>query len=143
MLLRLSLKVKKSKAILGSTVTNVDSLSEVELYDLTISVNNGIEEKDELEFTENYSNDYEDHSTNESLSDDDNEYEYNYGIFIKLENGTTLPAKWYTSRISTVDKLLLDIHINIEALTKRKPIESSNYRVAFKPEKATGAGTQL
>ncbi|CAG8466363.1 24068_t:CDS:2 [Cetraspora pellucida] len=143
MLLRLSSKAKKSKTILGSIVTNVDTLSGFESYDLTILDTNANEEKDGLGFTEDYNNDYEEHSTNESLSDDDSEYEYNYGIFIKLENGTTLPAKWYSSRISTVDELLSEIHINIETLTKRKSIESSDYHIAFKPEKATGAVTQL
>src|SRR6185437_12594312 len=45
MLLRLSSKAKKSKAILGSTVTNADILSGFESYDLTIPDTNAIERK--------------------------------------------------------------------------------------------------
>ncbi|RIB04034.1 hypothetical protein C2G38_2048775 [Gigaspora rosea] len=104
------------------------------------------EEMYELELNEQnyckkeYSN--EDYADDNSLSDKDIEYEYNYGIFIKLENGTSLLAKWYTSKVSAVDELLSEIYTNIETLIK-KPIEPSNYRIAFKSEKVTGAGTQL
>ncbi|CAG8518832.1 17717_t:CDS:1, partial [Gigaspora margarita] len=93
-------------------------------------------------YTQNKYDNYE-YSNDKFLSDEKKEYEYNYGIFIKLKNGTALPAKWYTSKIFTVDELLSEIYQNIEVLTKRNPIELGNYRVAFKSEKATEAGTQL
>ncbi|CAG8839347.1 24830_t:CDS:2, partial [Gigaspora margarita] len=93
-------------------------------------------------YTQNKYDDYE-HSNDEFLSDEEKEYEYNYGIFIKLENGTALPVKWYTSKIFMVNELLSEIHQNIEVLTKRNPIEPGSYHVAFKSEKAMGAGTQL
>ncbi|CAG8829126.1 418_t:CDS:1, partial [Dentiscutata erythropus] len=77
------------------------------------------------------------------LSDnEDVEHEYNYGVFIKLENGISLPAKWYMAKVSAVDELLSEIHSNIEILIK-KSIKASDYRVAFKSEKGTRAGTQL
>ncbi|CAG8854853.1 7111_t:CDS:1, partial [Gigaspora margarita] len=60
------------------------------------------------------------HIDDGSSSNEDIEYEYNYGIFIKLENGTSLPAKWYTTKISAVDELLSEIHINVETLMKKK-----------------------
>ncbi|CAG8560192.1 25031_t:CDS:2 [Dentiscutata erythropus] len=77
------------------------------------------------------------------LSDYEIEFEYTYGVFIKLENGMSLPAKWYTTKVFTVDELLLEIHLNVETLTGKSPIEPNNYRVAFKSEKAAGVGTQL
>ncbi|CAG8702248.1 16434_t:CDS:2 [Cetraspora pellucida] len=77
-----------------------------------------------------------------SSDNKDVEHEYNYGVFIKLENVISLPAKWYTVKVSAVDELLSEIHSNIETLIK-KSIEASDYRVAFKPEKGAGAGTQL
>ncbi|CAG8832006.1 36320_t:CDS:2, partial [Gigaspora margarita] len=67
------------------------------------------------EFTDNRNNE---HNDDKSLSDEDKEYEYNYGIIIKLANGTTIPAK---------------------CIQPRRSIESSNYLVTFKHEKATGA----
>ncbi|RIB22579.1 hypothetical protein C2G38_2173660 [Gigaspora rosea] len=147
----------KSKAISNSVVTTTDNLSKLESYDFTIPVNNTIEfeEKDKKVIAEtnimimnllrkegyarNKYDDYE-HSNDELLSDKKKEYEYNYGIFIKIENSTAFPAKWYTSKIFTVDELLSEIHQNIEVLTKRNPIEpgtdywkytSKNINMAF------------
>ncbi|CAG8845537.1 38448_t:CDS:1, partial [Gigaspora margarita] len=55
-------------------------------------------------------------------------------------NGTTIFAKWYTTKVSTIDELLSKLYINIKTLTT---IKSSNYLVTFKYKKATGPGTQL
>ncbi|RIB11053.1 hypothetical protein C2G38_2204425 [Gigaspora rosea] len=79
----------------------------------------------------------------EFLSDDEIEFEYTYGVFIKLESGTSLPAKWYTTKVSTVDELLLEIHLNVETFMSKTPIEPNDYCIAFKSEKAAEVGTQL
>ncbi|CAG8659455.1 19269_t:CDS:2 [Cetraspora pellucida] len=94
MLLRLFSKVKKFKIILNFTVINADTLLEFKLYDFTIPDTNAIKEKNRLKFTKDYNNNYKDYSTNKFLSDNDTKYEYNYKIFIKLENNTTLLAKF-------------------------------------------------
>ncbi|RIB22499.1 hypothetical protein C2G38_2173797 [Gigaspora rosea] len=123
-------------AIAAPIVTNTSFL-EIESYDLTIPEDepNEFDERDEWEFTDNRNNEHND--------DDDREYEYNYGIIIKLANGTTIPTKWYTTKVSTIDELLSELYINVKTLTKRRSIESSNYQVTFKPEKATGAASNL
>ncbi|CAG8438476.1 7737_t:CDS:2 [Scutellospora calospora] len=40
---------------------------------------------------------FENYDDNEFLSDDEIEIEFTYRVFIKLENGISLPAKWYTT----------------------------------------------
>ncbi|CAG8803217.1 24623_t:CDS:2 [Cetraspora pellucida] len=118
------IEAKKHKAIstpaalAAPTVMNIASFSEIELYDLTTPEDepNEFEER-EWEFTDNRNNE---HNDNESLFDEDSKYEYNYRI------------------VTTIDELLLELHINIETLTKRRSIESSYYCITFKPEKATG-----
>lgn len=140
-LLRISSKAKKTQAMPNS----IDD-SEVDTYDLTIPVSETeSEEKFYCQSNEKgyYGNEHENYDDNELLSDEEIEYEYTYGVFIKLENRTSLPAKWYTTKVSTVDELLLEIHINVETLMNKIPIEPNNYRIAFKSEKAIGAGTQL
>ncbi|CAG8686598.1 2746_t:CDS:2, partial [Scutellospora calospora] len=72
---------------LSSKAKNLSSFSKIESYDLTISEDepNKFEERDEWENNE--------HNNDEFLFDEDSEDEYNYGIVIKLANGTTIPAK--------------------------------------------------
>ncbi|CAG8561814.1 3252_t:CDS:2 [Racocetra fulgida] len=116
-----------------SAITNYDVPSEIETYDLTIP------KSPEIANSVTFKSDEE----RISSDNEDVEHEYNYGVFIKLENGTSLPAKWYTVKVSAVDELLSEIHTNVETLTRTKSIEASNYRIAFKPEKATGADNDL
>lgn len=129
----LKLTQKKSKEKPYSAITNYEIPSEIEIYDLTIPKSPEIANSATFE------------SDGERISSDneDIEHEYNYGVFIKLENGTSLPAKWYMVKVSAVDELLSEIHSNVETLMRKKSIEASDYRVAFRPEKGTGAGTQL
>ncbi|POG71257.1 hypothetical protein GLOIN_2v1775009 [Rhizophagus irregularis DAOM 181602=DAOM 197198] len=75
-------------------------------------------------------------------ADDDFEYEFQYGIFIKLD-GKLQPAKWYKVVVSGIDEFLAEIHTNVVTLTQNESIEACDYHVAFKSEKALGAGTQL
>ncbi|CAG8730715.1 7774_t:CDS:2, partial [Racocetra fulgida] len=116
---------EKLKATSNSIFANNDNSSEVETCDLTTLSK------------------YEDHDDEELLSDEEVEYEYTYGIFIKSENRVSLPAKWYIAKVSTVDELVSEIHINIETLIGKRPIDPNNYRIVFKSKKAAGAGTQL
>ncbi|CAG8636448.1 11352_t:CDS:2 [Ambispora leptoticha] len=145
-LLRLSSKAKKLKATLNSIFANNDNSSEVETCDLTTlssDISESEEKLDQKSDKKKNRKEYEDHDDEELLSDEEVEYEYTYGIFIKLENGVSLPAKWYTAKVSTVDELVSEIHINIETLIGKRPIDPNNYRIVFKSKKAAGAGTQL
>ncbi|CAG8605993.1 24701_t:CDS:2 [Dentiscutata erythropus] len=145
-LLRLSSKVKKLKASSSSTLDNdIDNSSELETCDLTIA-SGASESEEKLDWNPNekeYHEEKYEPNDDESLSGEEVEYEYNYGVFIKFENGTSLPAKWYTAKVSMVDELLSEIHINIETLMGKKPVDPNDYHIAFKSEKAAGAGTQL
>ena len=76
------------------------------------------------------------------FADDDFEYEFQYGVFIKLDGKLQL-VKQYKVIVSEVDEFLAEIHTNVVALTKNELIEECDYHVAFKSEKAIGAGTQL
>jgi hypothetical protein len=75
-------------------------------------------------------------------TDSDFEYEFQYGVFIKL-NGKLQPAKWYKVTVSEIDEFLAEIHVNVVALTQDESIEACDYNVTFKSEKSSGAGTQL
>ena len=75
-------------------------------------------------------------------ANDDDEYEFQYGVFIKL-NGKLQPAKWYKVTVSEVDEFLAEIHANVIALTQDESIESYDYHVTFKSEKSNGARIQL
>ncbi|CAG8854569.1 41707_t:CDS:2, partial [Gigaspora margarita] len=71
------------------------------------------------------------------------EYKYNYRVFIKSKNRTSLLAKYYTAKVSIVDELLSKFHINIETLIRNKLVDPNDYRIVFKSKKATEASTQL
>ncbi|RIB05983.1 hypothetical protein C2G38_2253491 [Gigaspora rosea] len=100
-----------------------NNFQEIETYDFTTPMSK-LSEFDEMYKQESnkhkkkYNN--ENYANNNSLSDEDIEYKYNYRIFIKLENGTFLLAKWYTSKVSAVDELLSEIHTNIVILMKNQ-----------------------
>ena len=129
-LLRLtSAKAKKSK--------NLKLTSNLEVHDLTIM---------EKEFT--FQNSLETSESDEnsekdicSANDDDGdiEYEFQYGVFIKLD-GKLQPAKWYKVTVSEVNEFLAEIHANVVGL---ESIEACDYHVIFKSEKSNGAGIQL
>ncbi|PKK69192.1 hypothetical protein RhiirC2_781317 [Rhizophagus irregularis] len=107
-----------------------------EVYDLTIL--DGASTQNSLETLESDKNSED----NAYSADDDFEYEFQYGIFIKLD-GKLQPAKWYKVVVSGIDEFLAEIHTNVVTLTQKESIEACDYHVAFKSEKALGAGTQL
>ncbi|PKK55927.1 hypothetical protein RhiirC2_801144 [Rhizophagus irregularis] len=107
-----------------------------EVYDLTIL--DGASTQNSLETLESDKNSED----NAYSADDDFEYEFQYGIFIKLD-GKLQPAKWYKVVVSGIDEFLAEIHTNVVTLTQKELIEACDYHVAFKSEKALGAGTQL
>ncbi|GBB96407.1 hypothetical protein RclHR1_27480001 [Rhizophagus clarus] len=55
----------------------------------------------------------------------------------------TLPSKWIEIQVSLLDDILAEVHFYVEKLTGDKDIMHSDYSVSFKPEKATGVGSQL
>ncbi|CAB4436953.1 unnamed protein product [Rhizophagus irregularis] len=103
---------------------------ESEVYDLTITekettLQNSLEKT--LESDENS----EDTSMGDNL-----EYEFHYGIFIKL-NGKLQPAKYYKVVVSGIDEFLVEIHANVIALAQnelffRIAIMSKIYYTLFK-----------
>ncbi|PKC53571.1 hypothetical protein RhiirA1_543156 [Rhizophagus irregularis] len=107
-----------------------------EVCDLTIL--DGASTQNSLETLESDKNSED----NAYSADDDFEYEFQYGIFIKLD-GKLQPAKWYKVVVSGIDEFLAEIHTNVVTLTQKESIEACDYHVAFKSEKALGAGTQL
>jgi hypothetical protein len=135
----------KTKKIKNSDLMETETLSETsqdiklepEVYDLTVTETESI--------FQNSSETFESDENNEEKSyftDDDFEYEFQYGIFIKLD-GKFQPTKWYKIIVSEIDELLAKIHANVIALIKDDSIEACDYSVTFKSEKALGAGTQL
>ncbi|RHZ60639.1 hypothetical protein Glove_351g4 [Diversispora epigaea] len=46
----------------------------------------------------------------DEFSDDKNEFEISFKIFIKLADGTSIPAKWYKETIASIDEFLYIIH---------------------------------
>ncbi|CAG8729343.1 22474_t:CDS:1, partial [Gigaspora margarita] len=113
-----------------------DIEANAEICDLTIAENEMIQNFSEISESDD-SNETETYST-----DEDNSYEIHYGVFIKIDRKFQL-AKWYTIIISEVDKFLAKIHKNVITLTKNKSIDACDHNIAFKAEKALGAGTQL
>jgi hypothetical protein len=108
-----------------------------EVYDLTI-----MDEESAFQNSLETSDSDESNEDNTCSLEDDFEYEFQYGIFIKLD-GKLQPAKWYKVVVSGMDEFLAEIHANVVTLTQKDSIEACDYHVAFKSEKALGAGTQL
>ena len=151
-LLRLtSANAKRSKSSSNSTTITTETFSDLqisqntqlksEMYDLTVTekeftFQNSLETTLESEFDENSDEE------NASSMDDDFECEFQYGVFIKL-NGKFQPSKWYKVTVSDIDEFLAEIHANVISLTNNESIQASDYHVAFKSEKAIGAGTRL
>ncbi|CAG8608474.1 10973_t:CDS:2 [Racocetra fulgida] len=136
---RLILRSKSSKLVTEVEIDESEPSSlqvsqDIEVCDLTIA-------EDETNLSETFesdeSNEIDTYSTDENV-----EYKFHYGVFIKLD-GKFQPAKWYTIIVSEVDELLAEIHTNVVTLTKDESIEACDYHIAFKGEKAKGAGTQL
>ncbi|GET59308.1 uncharacterized protein OCT59_009118 [Rhizophagus irregularis] len=133
---------KNIKSIVKSTETlpnlevSQNTQLKPEVYDLTIL--DGASTQNSLETLESDKNSED----NAYSADDDFEYEFQYGIFIKLD-GKLQPAKWYKVVVSGIDEFLAEIHTNVVTLTQKESIEACDYHVAFKSEKALGAGTQL
>ncbi|CAG8535525.1 19511_t:CDS:2 [Dentiscutata erythropus] len=143
-LLRLSTKAKKLNTT-SLTLVNDDNY-EIETCDLTTLASDASESEEKLDLNFNEKGYHEreyNFNDDESLSSEEVEYEYNYSVFIKSENRTSLPAKWYIAKVSTVDKLLSKIHINIETLMGNKLVDPNDYRIAFKSEKAAGADNNI
>ncbi|CAG8613475.1 875_t:CDS:2, partial [Racocetra fulgida] len=83
--------------------------------------------------------------TNDEIisSDDNTKFEISYKLIVKTAEGTSLPAKWFKESASTVDEFLLSIHNKIIVLVKDNILLLTDYNVAFKTPRKTGAGTQL
>lgn len=139
----LRLKKPKSSSIAKTTKTfnlqeSLNTQPEPEVYDLTVA-------EEESTFNVKNSESDDENSEEDKFSADDGEdfeYEFQYGVFIKL-NGKLQPAKWYKATVSGIDEFLAEIHTNVVSLTQNESIEARDYHVAFKSEKAIGAGTQL
>lgn len=84
-----------------------------------------------------------DDDNNSEEDEDETEFEVSFKIFIKLTDGTSIPAKWYKEIVSSIDEFLVVIHEKIISLLNDNTIEASDYQVAFKGERIAGAGTQL
>ncbi|CAG8797002.1 12416_t:CDS:1, partial [Racocetra fulgida] len=80
---------------------------------------------------------------NDEVISSDEEFEINYKLIIKTAEGISIPAKWFKESVSTIDEFLLLIHKKTIILTKDNTLLPTDYNVAFKVPKETGAGTQL
>jgi hypothetical protein len=85
------------------------------------------DDKDECEISENF----------------EAEQIISFNLIVKLSNGSSLPSKWLEIEVSSLDDILANIHQYVGKLTGDKDIMHSDYLVSFKPEKASGVGTQL
>jgi hypothetical protein len=131
----------KSIAKPTETISNLEVSQNTQLKpevcDLTI-----LDETSTLQNSLEASESDENSEDNAYSADDNFEYEFQYGICIKLD-GKLQPAKWYKVVVSGIDEFLAEIHTNVVTLTQKESIEACDYHVAFKSEKALGAGTQL
>ncbi|CAG8764830.1 21271_t:CDS:2 [Cetraspora pellucida] len=107
-----------------------------EICDLTITENKMIQNLSEISESD------ENNKIKTYSTDENNNYEIHYRVFIKLD-GKFQPAKWYTIIVLEVDKFLVEIYTNVITLTKNKIIKAYDYHVSFKAEKALGVETQL
>ncbi|CAG8721705.1 9890_t:CDS:2, partial [Racocetra fulgida] len=83
-------------------------------------------------------------SEDEVLSSDDNlEFEISYKLFIKTAEETALLAKWFKESMSTIDEFFSSIYNQITMLIKNNTLLPTDYSIAFKMQRETGAGTQL
>ncbi|CAG8700581.1 25531_t:CDS:2 [Dentiscutata erythropus] len=75
-----------------------------------------------------------------SSKDEEPAFKIGYKLFVKLSDGTSLPAKWFEESISAIDEFLLSIHDKIILLTHDT---TNDYCVTFKTHREVGSGTQL
>ncbi|RIB12698.1 hypothetical protein C2G38_2199965 [Gigaspora rosea] len=80
----------------------------------------------------------------DTLSEDDEEqniFDLSFSLSIKPFGSSALPSKYLRIQVFSFDELLVELHANICALLKCNDIE--DYLIAYKLEKAIGAGSQL
>ncbi|RHZ77090.1 hypothetical protein Glove_186g93 [Diversispora epigaea] len=134
------------KLNLPKSKPKTDSNTSISSIDLSTNSNMSISRDNSEENLLHLTNDTTTFTTidlDDEFSDDENEFEISFKIFIKLVDGTSIPAKWYKETIASIDEFLYIIHEKVIRLLSDDTIEASNYRVAFKGERASGAGTQL
>ncbi|CAG8612493.1 13554_t:CDS:2, partial [Racocetra fulgida] len=74
-------------------------------------------------------------SESETSSNEESEFALGYKLFIKLSDGTSLPAKWFEKSVTTIDEFLSSIHNKVISLTKNTNALPNDYRVTFKTQR--------
>ncbi|CAG8769701.1 15577_t:CDS:2, partial [Cetraspora pellucida] len=79
----------------------------------------------------------------EPSSNEESDLVLDYKLFVKLSDGTSLPAKWFKESVLSIDEFFSSIHDKVILLTNDTKIMPNNYRVTFQTQREAGVGTQL